>query len=27
MSAPDEMIAAITRTNGGRLVTRNVMDS
>ncbi len=26
MSAPDGMIAAIARVNGGRLATRNVKD-
>ncbi len=26
MSAPDGMIAAITRVNGGRLATRNLAD-
>ena len=26
MSAPDGMIAAIVRVNGGRLATRNVTD-
>jgi predicted nucleic acid-binding protein len=26
MSAPDGMVAAITRVNGGRLATRNLAD-